>query len=104
MAVRPGPEKTTHVVTSKQPSPGSVYVYRQFISVAGSRNSINFFVILLFSAIVAVDIFPLEALTLLIKHCQCTTVVRVGYISSVAIWLRNSQISALANAGEDLRP
>ena len=37
------------------------------------------FVILQFSAIVAVDIFTLEALTLLIKHCQCPTVVRVGY-------------------------
>ena len=38
------------------------------------------FVILLFSAIVAVDIFPLEALTLLIKHCQCT--------NSRASWLQ----------------
>ena len=28
------------------------------------------FVILLFSAIVAVDIFPLEAFTIQIKHCQ----------------------------------
>ena len=38
--------------------------------------------ILLFSAIVAVAIFPLEAFTSHIKHCHYPTVVRFGYTKS----------------------
>ena len=59
--------------------------YMYIDSLSMSLGAETPFVILLFSAIVVVDIFPLEALTLFIKHCQCITVVRVGYKSCLTI-------------------